>query len=198
MKSVFRAARGGVARRVLMRRTGGSLDLVALRHVPESLSMPFRRVGVDPVAELGQTRDTAPVKKLKRMFGTTIWLVSGYDEAKAVLADSATFSNDVSPLLGLKPTTPAEAIGGLGMTDPPGHTQLRKLLAPEFTKHRMSRLEPRIVEIVEGRLAEMERLGPIVDLVSTFAFPVPFLVICELLGLPAEEQERFRELGAAR
>jgi cytochrome P450 len=51
---------------------------------------------------------------------------------------------------------------------------------------------------VERQLDEVERQGPEVDLVPTFAFPVPFLVICELLGLPDEDRETFRQLGSAR
>jgi cytochrome P450 len=78
---------------------------------------------------------------------------------------------------------------------------LRKLLTPEFTMRRLERLRPRVQEIVTSRLdalAAGARSGGPVDLVSTFAFPVPFLVICELLGLPDDERETFRRLGAAR
>ena len=63
---------------------------------------------------------------------------------------------------------------------------------------RLERLRPMITEIVDAQLDEMAAAGPVVDLVSSFAFPVPFLVICELLGLPDEERETFRQLGSAR
>jgi cytochrome P450 len=65
---------------------------------------------------------------------------------------------------------------------------------------RLERLQPRVAAIVERQLdllAEQGRSGP-VDLVEAFAFPVPFLVICELLGLPDDERQTFRRLGAAR
>ena len=75
-----------------------------------------------------------------------------------------------------------DQVGGLGMTDPPGHTTLRRYLTPEFTKKRLARLEPLIERIVSERLDALAAAGPDVDLVHDFAFPVPFEVICELLG----------------
>jgi cytochrome P450 len=67
------------------------------------------------------------------------------------------------------------------------------MLTPEFTIRRMRRLEPRIVEIVEAALDDMERAGKPADLVSTFALPVPSLVICELLGVPYTDRAEFQE-----
>jgi cytochrome P450 len=132
------------------------------------------------------------------MFGMGIWLVSGYDEARAVLAAGDAFSNDLSRIVSQDGHAAKDQIGGLGMTDPPGHTVLRKLLTPEFTRKRLARMEPRIEAIVNARLDAMELAGPEVDLVAEFAFPVPFEVICELLDLPIEDRAYFHSLGAAR
>jgi cytochrome P450 len=66
---------------------------------------------------------------------------------------------------------------------------------------RLERMRPRVAGIVDRQLDEMEARAAAtgtVDLVPTFAFPVPFLVICELLGLPDEDRETFRQLGTAR
>jgi cytochrome P450 len=128
------------------------------------------------------------------MFGMNIWLVSGQAEARAVLADQGSFSNDIRPFVGAS----GSSIGGLGFTDPPEHGRLRGLLTPEFTMRRITRLAPRIEEIVDAQLEEMHAAGPVVDLVEKFAFPIPFLVICELLGLPDEDRDRFRALSHAR
>ena len=127
-----------------------------------------------------------------------IWVVSGYDEARAVLAGGDAFSNDLTRIVSTNSSDAKDQIGGLGMTDPPGHTMLRKLLTPEFTRKRLARLEPRIEAIVNARLDAMEASGPEVDMVAEFAFPVPFEVICELLGLPIEDRAYFHSLGAAR
>jgi cytochrome P450 len=92
-------------------------------------------------------------------------------------------------------------IGGLGFTDPPDHTRLRKLLTPEFTMRRLDRLRPGIQAIIDRQVAEIREAGAhgdTVDLVPTFAFPIPFLVICDLLGLPDEKRETFSKLATAR
>lgn len=157
--------------------------------------MPLRRNGMDPVPELGQMRENDPVRRMRRVFGINVWLVSGYHEAKAVLADTKSYSTDIRPMLGMGSDV---KIGGLGFTDPPEHTRLRKILTPEFTVRRLARLQPSIDRIVAERLDAMEAGGPVVDLVEDFAFPIPFLVICELLGLPVEDREHFRKLGHAR
>jgi len=153
---------------------------------------------VDPVARLAEVRAHEPVTLLTAFLGLNIWLVTGEAETKAVLADLSSYSNDIRPFVGSRGSATDGDIGGLGFTDPPDHTRLRKLLTPEFTMRRLERLRPRIAEIIEQQLDVVEAAGPVVDLVSTFAFPVPFQVICELLGLPMEDRERFRELGSAR
>ena len=79
----------------------------------------------------------------------------------------------------------------LGM-DPPDHSRLRRMLTPEFTVRRMRRLEPRIAEIVDAALDDLENAGKPADLVPHFALPVPSLVICELLGVPYADRAEFQ------
>jgi cytochrome P450 len=78
------------------------------------------------------------------------------------------------------------------------HTRLRKMLTPEFTMRRLSRLQPRIEEIVGGRLDAMAAAGPTSDLWHDFALPIPALTICELLGVPYADREYFQKLSTAR
>jgi cytochrome P450 len=193
-----RAIRRRLGDRLAARASRRVLDVSALRVLPRSLAMPLQRSGLDPVPELARRRQSEPVSELTRLFGRTIWLVSGYDEARAVLADATNFSNDIRPLLGSETRSAARSVGGLGMTDPPDHTRLRRLLTPEFTRHRLRQLEPRVARLVDARIDAIEAAGPQVDLVPSFAFAVPFEVICELLGLELADRERFREHGAAR
>ncbi|WP_183094830.1 cytochrome P450 [Nocardioides stalactiti] len=194
---------GPVKRRVgkfLLERTmRDGIDLRKLRFLPDSFKLPIQRDGLDPLPALMQAQADDPVKKLATMFGRGIWLVSGYDEAKEVLAgDPGVWSNDLGQFVSQEGRSEEEQIGGLGMTDPPLHTQLRKYLTPEFTMRRLARLQPGIEAIVDARLDAMEAAGPEVDLVDQFAFAVPFDVICDLLGLPVEDRARFFELGVAR
>jgi len=185
-------------RRVMSRGDSPLPDITTLRKVPEHLTYPLRRHQVDPVPELAEARAQGPVTRLGNVLGLDLFLVTGHAEARAVLADSAAYSNDMRHLLGSRPRTDAEGIGGLGMTDPPDHTRLRGLLTPEFTMRRLRRLEGMIDRIVADALDDMERHGPVVDLVQRFGFEVPFRVICELLGMPEDMREEFHGLGVAR
>lgn len=191
--------RRAVRDRVLAR-TGG-LDLTRLDRVPDSLSWPLRRDGTAPSARLSTMRDQGPVQRLTSFFGLQIWLVTGDDEVRQVLSDTTSYSTDIRPYVGRSGSATDGDIGGLGFTDPPEHTRLRRLLTPEFTMRRLSRLTPLVQGIVDRQVAEIEVAGGIgqpVDLVPTFAFPIPFLVICDLLGLPDERREEFSRLATAR
>ena len=188
-------------RRLIIARSQG-IDLSQLDRVPDSLAWPLHREGPDPVARLGEMREQGPVAKLTSFLGMNVWLVTGESEARQVLADTTSYSTDIRPFMGKRGSTTNGDIGGLGFTDPPEHTRLRKLLTPEFTMRRLERLRPRIAAIVDSQLDRVSEEAAandgVVDLVPTFAFPIPFLVICELLGLPDEDRETFRQLGSAR
>jgi cytochrome P450 len=173
-------------------------DITTLQKIPEHFTYPLRRNGVDPVPELAEARATEPVSLLGDVLGLQIYLVTGHEAAKQVLADKTSYSNDMRHLLGNRERSDAEQIGGLGMTDAPDHTKLRGLLTPEFTMRRLKRLEEGIDRIVEDALDDMEASGPVVDLVQKFGFEIPFRVICDLLGMPEDVREDFHKLGAAR
>ncbi|AXB42071.1 cytochrome [Amycolatopsis albispora] len=189
-----------LARRYLSRVRKKGFDLSRLGMFPDSALMPLRRNGLDPVPELARLREREPISKLDIPFGVNVWLVSGYEETKAVLSDATRFSNDFNNLVGEGGANADANPGGLGFADPPVHTRLRKLLTPEFTMRRLSRLKPGIAEIIDQRLdaiAAASAHGP-VDLVQEFALPIPSLVICELLGVPYEDRDAFQHLSVAR
>jgi cytochrome P450 len=168
---------------------------------PDSLFMPLMRTGLDPIAELGRRREEQPVSRLD-LFGNTVWLVTRHADVRSVLGDHKTFSNDFANLLAAGGDD-AEDMGladpgGLGLKDPPEHTRLRALLAPSFSARRLEALLPRIREVVESRLDELEKAGSPADLVETFATAVPSLVIGEFLGVPQDEQMEFGALAAGR
>lgn len=187
---------------LLNRTMRDGIDLRKLRFLPDSVTLPLKREGLDPLPAMMDVQATEPVKKLADLFGKGVWLVSGYDEAKAVLAGGAdVWSNDLGQFVSQEGRSDEDQIGGLGMTDPPLHTALRRYLTPEFTMRRLARLQPGIEAIVAQRLDAMEaagRGGSAVDMVQEFAFAVPFDVICDLLGLPVDDRARFLELGVAR
>jgi len=181
-----------------VKRTGG-LDLSQLDKIPDSLSWPLLRDGLAPTERLEQTREADPVQKLTSLMGLEVWLITGYDEAREVLGNPR-HSTDIRPFMGKSGDVNKGDIGGLGFTDPPEHTRQRKLLQGEFTVRRLQRLKPMIDDIIEAQLDETEKsaVDGVVDLAQTYAFPVPFRVICDLLGLRDEDREHFRKLATAR
>ncbi|MFE7039176.1 cytochrome P450 [Streptomyces atratus] len=169
-----------------------------IRLLPEDLLMLLRRDGLDPVDKLAGFRAKAPVSKVSLPFGMDAWVVTGYEESKAVLGSADGFSTDFAHLATNAGVAAEQSPGGLGFSDPPVHTRLRRILTPEFTMRRLRRLTPRIDAIVEERLDAMEaRQGP-VDLVQEFALPIPSLTICELLGVPYEDRQDFQQLAMDR
>ncbi len=170
----------------------------ASRRLPAHVRFPLQRDGVDPVPRLEESRAHGDVVRLTRLLGTRVWLVTGYDAARAVLADSDAFANDVRHLIGRQDRAPAERIGGLGMTDAPDHDRLRHVLTPYFTRRRLADLQPEVDRVVADALDDLAAHGPEVDLVERFGFAVPFGVICDLLGMPEVDRLEFRERGAAR
>jgi cytochrome P450 len=167
---------------------------------PVPLLLPLLRNRFDPDVELGEVRRTRPVARLDADDGVPpVWLVTGYDEVRRVLGDSSSFSNDLRHLAG----TGLEALaaqnpGGLGFTDPPDHTRLRRLLTPEFTGRRLQALVPRVEAVVRARIDALAVQGPPADLVADFAVPVPSQVIGEMLGVPEEDRDELEKCSLQR
>jgi cytochrome P450 len=189
-----------IARRAFGGSGGGGFSSAKLSLLPDSALMPLKRNGLDPVDDLRRRREKAPVSRIRLPLGVGAWLVTGYDEARTVLGGTGEFSNDFRHLAGVVGFDENQDPGGLGFADPPEHTRLRRALTPEFTGRRLSRLVPRVEGIVAEQLDAMEKAaaeGP-VDLVSSFAMPVPSLSICELLGVPYADRADFQRLATAR
>ncbi|CAM3791332.1 cytochrome P450 [Kibdelosporangium persicum] len=146
--------------------------------------------------ELLRLREEQPVTKIRLPWGTSAWLVTKYSDIREVFGDANRFSNSAEA----RPFGDqiADRSGFLLAYDPPDHTRLRKMLTPEFTVRRIRRLQPRIEAIVDDHLDALEQAGPPADLVSTFALPIPSLVICELLGVPYDDRDEFQDHAAVR
>ncbi|MFT4299977.1 MAG: cytochrome P450 [Aeromicrobium sp.] len=187
-----------VVRRI--RRKG--IDLSTISFLPEQTKVPLQRDRTDPLPQIRQWRETQPLVPLDLPFDFTAYLVTGYEQTRAILTDRDSYSNDIRHLFSGHGPATADDVGGLGFTDPPLHTRLRKIITPEFTMRRLARLEPMIEGIVERQLDELEKAaaadGGVADLAQHLAFPIPFQTICDLLGLDYEDRETFAGLGSAR
>ncbi|MER7012562.1 cytochrome P450 [Saccharopolyspora sp. NPDC000359] len=124
-----------------------------------------------------------------------LWAVSGYPEAVQVLGDPQRFSSNVVPLLPVEPD-PALTDGNLIQLDPPGHRELRGLVSHAFTRKVVADLEPRIAEVTGELLDELTGLERF-DLVSGLAYPLPVIVVAELLGVPSSDRELFTKWAGA-
>ena len=117
------------------------------------------------------------------------WLVPGYHDVTALLIDPR-----------LSKRTPGESQSPLGATmlfqDPPDHARLRALLADGFTAPRVAEME-RTVETIADRLLGQAVDGRNLEFISDFATPLPAMVICELLGIGAEEYRQLASLSHA-
>lgn len=157
-----------------------------------------RTCPLDPPPEYQRLREEQPVAPLAFPDGKVGWLLTRHEDVRAVLADdrfSSARENASSPVR-RNLFRPEDRPGMLLNMDPPEHTRYRGMLTRYFTVRRMRALAPRIERIVADHLDVMEAAGPPTDLVPAFARPVPSLVICELLGVPYADREKFQQWTA--
>lgn len=201
-KAASRARRWMLGLLLKLPGSGGNDPAALLARFPDEALMPLRRTGLDPVPELGAVRDREPVSRLKMPFGLRGWLVTGYEESKAVLAaDTSTFSNDFGHMIGKVGIAAEDDPGGLGFADPPAHTRLRKMLTAHFTTRALAARVPRIQQIIAEALdamAEAGADGTPIDLQAMFALPIPSRTIMELIGVDDADRDEFQRLSAAR
>jgi cytochrome P450 len=140
----------------------------------------------DPFPLFARARRESPVYPHP---GLPITSVFRYADVHAILRDPETWSNRFPPPPGIDPAHMPEP-SMLGQ-DPPEHTRLRSLVSQAFTPRIIRRLEPRIHEIadelLDRALAQRE-----VDLVDALTYPLPVIVIAEIIGVPSQDREQFK------
>ncbi|MFG2982004.1 cytochrome P450 [Streptomyces sp. NPDC048258] len=145
----------------------------------------------DPYPFYAALRSVGPVHRLV-IGGDRTWLIVGHDEARQALAHPALSKNWLGSELFANTPVTAAATNMLD-SDPPHHTRLRRLVAGEFTSRRVEALRPRVQQVTDELLDAMAAAPDRrADLIRSFAAPLPMTVICELLGVPDLDQERFR------
>jgi cytochrome P450 len=163
----------------------------------ELYSPEFR---ANPYPIFAAMREYDPVLRQPGVDGETmIWFVTRYEDVAAVLVDDERFVRDhrlafTPEQLEAMPATPPalEAIDNHMLNrDGEDHRRLRRLVTKAFTPRMVEQLRPRIQTIADELLDATEGRDEI-DLSAEYAFPLPIIVIAELLGVPAEDRDRFR------
>ncbi|WP_083677677.1 cytochrome P450 [Paenibacillus sp. FSL R7-0337] len=148
-----------------------------------------------PFAAYERLREEEPVHRFLLPGGQFAWLVSRYEDALKVLQDSRFVTNP--PNAGNEeaslPSHQEVISRNLISVGPEDHRRLRRLIQKAFTPRMIEGLRGRIEEISEELLDTIAGKGTRkMDLIEEYAFPLPIIVICEMLGVPLEDQDRFR------
>jgi cytochrome P450 len=125
------------------------------------------------------------------------WVLTRYSDVMVMLRDPRLIKEPIAAFVAARFGMAAPPPGlGLSMLDrdPPDHTRLRGLVSKAFTPKALESLRPHIQKIVDDLLAGAAGKGQM-DLIEEFAYPLPVRVICEMLGVPVRDHERFKAWG---
>jgi cytochrome P450 len=153
-------------------------------------------VDADPHALFAAMREAGPVQQIPLGPDTMAWLITGYEDGRKALNDpklsnsmlrqSVLYDSDGNVPEHVQRTMSRHMLSADGAE----HARLRRLVSAEFTPRRVEELRPRVREISDSLIAGFD--GDIVDLIDAYAFPLPFQVICELVGVPEIDRDSFR------
>ncbi|PGR71534.1 cytochrome P450 [Bacillus thuringiensis] len=125
------------------------------------------------------------------------WLITRYEDALPLLKDNRlkkdwtnVFSQDIKNMY-LSVDNSDHLTTHMLNSDPPNHSRLRSLVQKAFTPKMIAQLDGRIERIADDLISDIERKG-ILNLVDDYSFPLPIIVISEMLGIPKEDQAKFR------
>jgi cytochrome P450 len=159
--------------------------------------MPFNPLdpafAANPYPHFQELREASPLSRT----AAGIWYATGYDEVSTVLRDPRFGHGDGKVeaeflgWLGTASDQAGEEVRSFFAHDPPEHTRLRGLVSKAFTNRRVNELRPRIEGIVDELLDDALG-GDQMDVMAALAYPLCAIVICELLGMPPEDRDRFQ------
>jgi cytochrome P450 len=171
-----------------------------------SLKLPLttHEVLSDPYGGFSRLREETRIARAM-WDGGPAWFITRYDDVNAVLQDRRFATNyrsaggidtyaDVLIQLGISPEHVPYLADSLVYTDAPDHTRLRKLVIRAFSARRIAALRSRMQEITEELIDALPGHADdgVVDLIEHFAKPLPITVICELIGVPVEDRDKWR------
>jgi len=176
--------------------------------VPHETLPPFSTldpaVAIDPYPRYRRYREREPVHVGAPLWpeGPPVVYLFGFAEVMAALRDNR-LGRETSRLTpdAPEPTRTPDTFGAMAsdwmlFRDPPDHTRLRQLANVAFTPKRVAARRPAVEALATHLLDQMEECDDPADLIEAFAFPLPVLVISDILGVPDEDQDRFRDWSA--
>ncbi|MFC7328860.1 cytochrome P450 [Marinactinospora rubrisoli] len=152
-----------------------------------------------PPCAYARLRADRPIARVRMPRGETAWLLTRYEDVRAALADPRL----VRPLISDWPPNPHTTRRSdrrvrtlLEMTGE-RHAHVRRVIAPLFSPRRVAALAPRVRARADRLVDTLTAAGPPGDLVAGFAAPLPLMVLCDVVGFPYEERERYLPLTDA-
>src|SRR5262249_6024760 len=159
-------------------------------------TMPFDDPSVlETAPDYQRLQQEERISRVRTPTGDVAWLVTRYDDVKALLCDARLGRSHPNPQ-----AAPRYAAGTLAggpimdeATEKNDHANVRRVMSRPFSGRRMRSVQPVIEAVVGDLVDDILRLGPVVDLHERFSLPLPERVLCELFGLPREDRQVFSQ-----
>lgn len=153
-----------------------------------------------PQDALASLHVAGPVRRVHLPNGVPVWLVTRHAEVRAALNDPRLSNRDRHDWFdqgALSPQVRAAMNTSMLRIDPPDHTRMRKLVAKAFVPRRIEELRPSIQRLNGVLLDGLAQTDGVADLITHYASPLPVQVMCQLLGVPAEDRDNYRHWADA-
>jgi len=148
----------------------------------------------NPFPTYNKIRKKDPIFRFLMPTGQYAWIITKHKDATEILSDSRFITNFEQSHADKQPIPPHKEIISRNLlnVNPSDHRRLRRLVQKAFTPRMVENLRGRIDEISNELLDKVQNKGEM-KLIEDFAFPLPIIVICEMLGVPIKDQDKFHK-----
>ena len=167
------------------------------RKIEDGINLASAQFKEDAYEIYKESRKVQPILFVNQIEIGKEWLITRYEDALPLLKDNRlkkdqanVFPQDTKNMH-LSVDNSDHLTTHMLNSDPPNHSRLRSLVQKAFTPKMISQLDRRIQRIADDLISEIERKGTL-NLVDDYSFPLPIIVISEMLGIPKEDQAKFR------
>ncbi|PGM95995.1 cytochrome P450 family protein [Bacillus cereus] len=167
------------------------------RKIEDGINLASAQFKEDAYEIYKESRKVQPILFVNQIEIGKEWLITRYEDALPLLKDNRlkkdqanVFPQDTKNMY-LSVDNSDHLTTHMLNSDPPNHSRLRSLVQKAFTPKMISQLDGRIQRIADDLISEIERKGTL-NLVDDYSFPLPIIVISEMLGIPKEDQAKFR------